>query len=58
MRQLTASPEDVARLDDLLAQVSFDASREEWLALLASEEDEDEMGGGEGGGGRLFASKK
>ena len=36
MRQLTCSPEDVAALDDLLSQVSFDASREEWLALLSS----------------------
>ena len=36
MRQLTGSPEDVAALDDLLSQVSFDASREEWLALLNS----------------------
>ena len=36
MRQLTESPEDISRLDDLLSQVSFDASREEWIALLSA----------------------
>jgi len=41
MRQLTASPEDVARLDALLAEVSFDISREEWLALLSVDVDAD-----------------
>jgi len=41
LRQLTASPEDVERLDALLREVSFDASVEEWLALLKSSDDSD-----------------
>ena len=39
LRQLTASPEDVERLDALLREVSFDANVDEWLALLKSSED-------------------
>lgn len=35
LRRLTASEADVARLDRLLSDVSFDASRDEWLALLS-----------------------
>lgn len=50
MRQLTASLEDVVHLDDLLTQVSFDASREEWRALLAAEGEDDRESGGSGGG--------
>ena len=42
MRKLTGHPGDVAQLDALLGAVSFDASRDEWLALLGD--------GGCGGG--------
>ena len=41
LRQLTASPEDVERLDALLREVSFDANVDEWLALLKSSDDSD-----------------
>ena len=50
LRQLTASPEDVERLDALLREVSFDASVEEWLALLKSSDDSDGDDAPPGGG--------
>lgn len=50
LRQLTASPEDVERLDALLREVSFDASVEEWLALLKSSDDSDGGDAAPGGG--------
>lgn len=40
LRRLTASEADVARLDRLLSDVSFDASRDEWLALLSRASDQ------------------
>ena len=48
MRRLTPSPHDVALLDELLAGVNFDASREEWIRLLSAD---DERGSDEGDGG-------
>ena len=40
LRRLTASEADVARLDRLLSAVSFDANRDEWLALLSRASDD------------------